>query len=67
MNETVSTPACHKKPYRSWQHASNDAKALRRWKNEPERAYYCRKCQAFHVGAAFVQPIRGKRRVTHEA
>lgn len=55
----MTTPqACHKKAYRTWSHASNDAKALRRDKNIPEQPYYCRRCQCFHVGANLKHGIR---------
>lgn len=54
----MQAQSCHKKQYRSWQHASNDAKALRRKKSEPEQPYYCRKCQAYHVGANLRHGIR---------
>lgn len=40
---------CYKKRYIAWLHAKNDAKALRR-KHARAQVYYCRKCQAWHVG-----------------
>ena len=48
---------CGKKRYTSWRHADNDARAMRRRHDEPERPYYCRKCQAWHVGANRLLPV----------
>jgi hypothetical protein len=43
--------ACGKKNYQSWDHASNDAKVMRRKGYGAEAPYYCRRCQAWHVGS----------------
>lgn len=40
---------CGKKMYLTWEHASNDARALRR-KGGRTSVYHCRVCQAWHVG-----------------
>lgn len=54
---------CGKKTYRSFVHAKWDAKQMRRKYDEPEEAYYCRKCQGWHVGAHHVGKLQreGKR------
>lgn len=51
---------CGKKNYTTWKHAAFDARELRRKRNEPEKPYYCRKCQAWHVGADYVRKMRRK-------
>lgn len=54
---------CRKKAYRSWQHASNDARAIRHKNAEATtEVYRCRQCHAWHVGnAAGVLKRKGKR------
>lgn len=52
MKAAPSIIACGKKNYASWNHASHDAKAMRR-KGLREEVYYCRRCQSFHVGTSF--------------
>jgi hypothetical protein len=50
MNAHPNFDGCGKKHYHTWDHAENDARKLRRSKSEPKAAYWCRRCQSFHVG-----------------